>query len=331
MKKMLLISIIGANLLYGVGDLKEKITDEDATFLDTTYHKIEKKWFNTPSGASISVGTWMINWDQKSTSIDMLTNKNSALDVSYDIKSSLATTRGLKANYRLISAKAEYYSTGITAKDDEEVKGLNIGLSATDLIPYIDTEFRLNSADFKGSIKAKKADGTNVAPSNGIFKTQLNIFDFIIYPFNKYVGFGYRKYKYDFPQDMYLLRNSDNTSISAGLLNIDYDGSFYTINIDNKRYKNNGFIYSLSAGVGTLTPKAKGFEAYIEDSDAKFADAFLGYTSITLNRGIKFSYTVGYKYNKIQTNANKNNKTYTLLTEFNSSFHGPFVQIAFVY
>jgi hypothetical protein len=334
MKKLLVGCVIVSSCLYGSGDLQEQITNADAPITSKAYFALKHKWYDTKSGASVSLGTWHVMWDQSSTSSDILTNKNDALNVNYDIEDSLASVLTIKANYRLLAMSLEYYSTGVTAKDDEEVSGLNLGLTVTDLIPYIDTEFRVNSANFKGSILAtEQSDGTTASetPSSGKFETQLNIYDFIIYPFNKYVGFGYRKYKYDFPQDMYVMRNSDNSGISRGLANIEYSGDFATVIVDNKRRVDDGIIYSAMYGQGKLIPKASGYENWLEDSDATLSELFLGYGYKTKNQGVKFNFVLGYKYNKIETTMNKKDGAYTLATQFDTEFHGPFVKFALIY
>ena len=245
------------------------------------YKKKKKEWDEKKSGFTLDAGAWLINWDQTSTARDMLTNKSDALIVDYNIDKSVAAVVKLNANYKLISGSLEYYTNNQTAKDNEEVSGLNAGLSIINMIPHISTEFRFTSANFKGSILAQESNGTvaNEQPSSGTFETELDLFDFIVYPFNNYVGVGYRRYNYDFPHDAYLIRNSDNQGITRGLMNVEYDGSFYTVAIDNKRFVDdeinyNGIVYSIIAGVGKLTPKASGYEKYITDSDARFADIY---------------------------------------------------------
>ena len=325
MKKLINICIIASSInIYASSDLKEVISSDDAPLVNKTYYKLKRKWYSAKSGFTASVGSWYINWDQTSTSDKMLKNQNDSLDVNYDISASVAAVLTLKANYKLLSAKVEYYSTGMTAKKDEKISGLNANLSIVDIIPYMDTEFRLSSANFEGSIQSNS--------SNGTFKTQVNKFDLIVYPFNKYLGFGYRKYSYDFPQDLYLVKNSDDSILTKGLANVKYDGNFYTVALDNKRLKERGFMYSALAGVGKLTPSAVGYDQYLEKSDAKFADLFLGYGITTKKRGLRLSFIAGYSYNKIETKAQiKDSQDYTLMTQFNTEFHGPFAQVAIIY
>ena len=304
------------------------------------YKEKKKEWDEKESGFTIDAGAWFISWDQTSTGANLITNKSDGLDVKYTINDSVAAVATLRTNYKLISGSLQYYTTKATAKDNEEISGLNLGFVAMNFIPNLSTEFRMVKADFKGHIEAtERSNGTIAAesPSSGTFETQLNIWDFIVYPFNDYVGFGYRKYRYDFPQDMYVMRNSDNLGISRGLLNVEYDGSFVTLAVDNKRLidkktKYNGIVYSITAGVGELEPKAAGFEEWIETSDAKFVDLLLAYSYKHKSKsGIGAGFDIGYRYNKIETTANKHSGTHSLLTEFITEFHGPFVNLVLSY
>jgi hypothetical protein len=146
------------------------------------------------------------------------------------------------------------------------------------------------------------------------------------------LGVGYRKYKYDLPQDVYLVKNSDNTVLINGLIDVEYSGDFITIALDNKRLKEEGFLYSAIVGIGQFTPSAEGYDKYLEEQDAKFAELFVGYGVVTNKRGLRLSLTGGYKYNKIQTDAKlKDNEDYTLMTQFDTELHGPFVQITIIY
>jgi len=362
MKKIITISLATAlcsSLVYAKSDIETELdaqgleaqqqiqaqksnmlSQQGVDTLLSTYRNKKQEWDQSSSGVSVDAGAWFIKWDQTSTGADIITNKSDALNVKYTIDDSVAAVATLKANYKLISGKIQYYTTQANAKDNEEISGLNMGFSAIDLIPHVSTEVRVVSADFKGKIEAtERSDGSTAAenPSSGTFTTKLDIFDFIAYPFNKYVGFGYRKYKYDFPQDLYLVRNSDDVGISRGLLDVEYDGSFYTLAIDNKRLIDkeinyNGIIYSITAGVGKLEPKAVGFEKWTEDSDAKFVDALLAYSFKRKKKdGFGMGFDLGYRYNRIETDAKKTDGDYSLITQFNSEFHGPYVSFTLNY
>ena len=279
---------------------------------------------------NLEAGGWYIDWEQTSTSSDFV--KKDALDVKYDIDKSIAAViRGDLDIFNGINGSFEYYTTKLSSNDKKEIKGYNIGLSILDKIPYIDVETKIIKSDFKGSIEAVDTSDESTL-SSGTFKTKVNIWDFIVYPFNKYVGVGYRLYKYDFPQDVYLIRNSDDTLLKKGLINVEYKGHFYTLSVNNRRFTSNlkeykGFVYDITGGVGKLEPKAPGFDKYIEKSDASFLDLYGGY-SYKVNEATKaYGITLGFRYNKIETKANKTSGDYSLMTEFNTEFYGPFINL----
>ncbi|MBU0720437.1 hypothetical protein KJ877_03785 [bacterium] len=282
------------------------------------------------SGISFDAGMWYMTWDQTSTASDMLLNSSDALDTTYNIENSPAAVANLNMSYRYLSGNFEYYQ-------NKDISGMNLGLSLLELIPYLNLEFRYVKADFKGDIASKLSSGGAI--SSGTFETKLDIADVIVYPFNEYIGFGYRTYKYEVPQDVYVINNSDGSLVAggAGLIDISYEGSFYTAVLDNKRMVDtktnyNGLVYSASFGIGKLKPKASGYEEWITESDAQMFDILVGYSYKTKSdTGFGYGLGAGYRYNKIETTANKTSATYSLLTEFNTEFHGPFIDVTISY
>lgn len=279
-----------------------------------------------PSGMVLDVGAWYMTWDQTSTASDMLQNSADALDTTYKIDNSVAALLNLNLNYQYLAGTLEYYQSN-------DISGFNADISLLHLIPYLNLEFKYVKADFKGDIASKLSSGG--ASSTGDFKTKLDIIDIIAYPFNDYLGLGYRTYKYEVPQDVYVINNSTGALVAngAGLLDINYEGSFYTAVVDNKRLVKtktnyNGVVYSASYGIGKLKPKASGYEQWITESDATMMDVLVGYSYKTKqNDGFGYGVGAGYRYNKIDTTANKASGAYSLLTEFNTEFHGPYVDI----
>ena len=336
-----------------IADKKDIDSEKDKTISQLAQDKYSEKkqeWDEKESGISLEIGTWFVSWDQTSTAKNMLSNQNDALNVKYNIDSSLAAVATLSMNYKLISGKVEYYKTAATESQNEEVSGLNAGLSILDLVPHLSAEMRLITADFKGGIEATESDGTvsTYQPTDGNFETKLHIWDFIVYPFQDSIGIGYRKYNYEVPLDFYLTDNSNDTAVkidvdgdgiidTIGLIDVELDGNFITLVADNKRLLDkrtsyNGIIYSIIAGVGKLDQKAAGFEEWIEKSDAKFIDALLGYKiKYKTDSGVGLGFTAGYRYNKLEIEANKKEGTYSLLTEFNTEFHGPYINLVLSY
>jgi len=290
---------------------------------------------------SVDAGMWYISWNQASTASDMLKNASDAINTTYNIESSLAYVMKLNLKYKYLSWSTEYYNKASASSSADEASGLNIGISLLDYIPYINVEMKYVKADFKGGINAIRAsDG---ATSDGSFATTLNIADIIIYPFNDYLGFGYRSYEYEVPQDLYLIDNSDGTLAGiSGIDDINYKGSFYTVVLDNKRIvdvktNDNGLVYSASYGIGKLSPTSTtnaALNKYYAESDAQYYDVLVGYAyKVKSKDSFDYGVTVGYRYNKIVTSANKasNSDNYSLITEFNTEFHGPIINLTLSY
>ena len=321
------------SFLYG-NDIEKKelsiLDDPEKYAIKKVQEKIEE-WNKSKSGISANIGTWYMMWDQTSDASERF--GNDAIKVNYEIEDSPATVAIINGNYKLISATLEYYSNEATAKNDE-VSNVSLGLFAVGLIPNIDFQANYISSQFKGLIDAVRLSDNAVG--SGTFETDLNIWDFVIYPFNKYVGIGYRNYNYEVPQDMYVVNNTTKNVVISGLANIEYDGSFIEIVIDNKKLvdkeKNyNGLVYSLSAGVGELDAISEGYEPYLTKSDAIFYDALIGYSYKTHQPDkLGWGVTLGYRYNGIETEA-KPEGDYSMITEFTTEFHGPFVNIVLSY
>ena len=298
----------------------------EASFFEKKVEEVKQKWDKAENGVGVEIGGWYINWEQTSNGAKNF--PNNAIDTNYNIGDSVATLIKLKANYKLLSTSLEYYNSEMLgSKKDQKMKGYSFALAVIDLIPYINAEFRLLKSNFRGNINASY-QGEN---SSGIFETELKIVDAIIYPFNKHIGFGYRSYEYEFPQDMYVLNNKTNQVIIEGLADIKYKGHFYQIVYDNKRlydFEANiwGPIFSISAGVGKLEATAEGFEEYLTDLNAKFLEAMIGYRFKKFTNKFDFRLDIGYRYNYITTDY-KTSGDYSMVTEFTTKFSGPFANI----
>ena len=311
MKKIVLSLALSASLLMG----SESILGEFGTSKT-----------NVPSMFSADVGLWYITWDQTSTATDFLQNSSDALNTAYNIDSAAAAMLDLNFNYEFFSANLEYYNSG-------DVDGLNFDMALLGLIPYVNVELRYVKANFNGDIDVVRAsDG---ATSAGTFESPLEIIDLILYPFNEYIGIGYRTYKYEVPQDFYIINNVTGAMVpsGSGLVDVSYEGSFYTMAVDNKKQVSNrssykGLVYSATFGIGKLDPKTDGFGTWTAESDATFYDIQVGYSyKIKSPSGFGYGLGAGYRYNKIDTEANtaSNADNYSLMTEFNTEFHGPFI------
>ena len=289
---------------------------------------------------NLHTGMWYIDWMQTSTSSNILKSSDIGHDVTYEIENPLAMVVNLNLNYRNIFFNLEYYN------NREDIDGVDFNLALLDLVPFVNFELRYIKANFAGKFfqkpsnisKEEALETENYASSD--FKTPLEIVDMIVYPFNKYIGVGYRLYNYELPQDTYLIKNRDNSLEKIGSSDLQYKGDFYTLVVDNYKdiesnidYK--GVVYSTIVGIGTLTPKDLKYQdlnKYTTESDATFYDIQLGYR-YSSSKQFDFSYglEIGYRYNKIETKSNKTDGEYSLITEFSSEFHGPFLDISVKY
>lgn len=287
-------------------------------------NKIVDKWNNSENALDIEAGGWYTSWTQISKSSKII---NNGIKVNYNIDDTLASVVKIRGQYRLLSGSLKYYNSKNSTGEEGSVKGYSFAASALDFLPCLSAEFRLIRASFDGSINAIAPE--NGAKSSGTFSTEVKIADIILYPFSNYIGIGYRKYKYDFPLDMYVLENKTKNIIISGLANVEYDGHFFEVVLDNSRLnqKESKFIYSISAGVGTLDAKAEGFEQYLTSSNAKFIEAMVGYSFKHQISNVKYSINGGYRYNYLSTEY-KTEGDYTMITEFSSKFTGPFLQFA---
>ena len=307
------------------------------------------------SGISLDAGLWYMTWDQTSTASDMLQNSSDALDSTSTIDSAIATAVKLNMNYPYVSANAEYYN-------GNDIDSFNLDFTLLKLIPFINIEFRYVQSNFNGyfftkpsTITTQQALDTNQY-ADGKFESPLKIIDIIIYPFNEYFGLGYRNYDYEVPQDFYLIDNTTNAlatttnAPNSGAVDIKYKGSFFTLVADNKKLVQaksdyNGLIYSAIIGYGKLSPSsltneyvtlsdAQYLNTFVSDNDATFYDISFGYSyKHKSDDGFGYGLGAGYRYNKIETTANKasNSEGYSLITEFNTEFHGPFIDLTISY
>lgn len=292
---------------------------------------------NTPSMFNIKAGLWHINWDQTSTASGALQDPSDAFNTSYKIGSAPAAMIDINLNYGSVTANTEYYNSG-------NIDGFNFDISLLKYIPFLNLEFRYVKADFKGAFTS--TGYVNHADAELEFKSPLQIMDVIAYPFNEYIGVGYRTYNYELPQDYYLLNNTSGALVpipgsggneNGGWTDVKYDGQFYTLVLDNKKQVSshsnyNGLLYSAVMGIGKLTPtdlQSAGNNQYMADSDATLYDFELGYSyKSKSDSGFGYGIGAGYRYNKIETKSNNSSTTHTLVTEFNTEFHGPFIDVS---
>jgi len=301
---------------------------------------------------TFDAGVWYMNWNQTSTSSEMLKNPADAYEMDYNIDSSMATVLALKMSYWFLSGSVEYSNNSFGSGSEESISNLDMGVALLDYIPYIDVELRYVKADFKGAMTAVSASENGSSD----FETKVDIFDIIIYPFNDYVGVGYRNYNYEFPQDVYITHDTSGDLLAggAGLVDLAYEGYFYTLALDNKKQvdkRNNysGLMYSALFGMGKLTPSAivnemtnqadvDLIDSFMGDSDATFYDIMLAYTYKEKSEdGFGYGFTAGYRYNKIETDASDNvgkevaGAAYSIKTKFDSEFHGPYLNLVVSY
>ncbi len=205
MKKIVLSLALGASLLMA----NESIFGEFGT------PKVEK-----PTMFSADVGLWYITWDQTSTSSSVLESGVNPLDVKYVIDQAPAATLNLNFNWEFVSANMKYYNA-------KGANGLGFDVALLELIPFINLEARYVKANFKGDYSYT---GYNNSTYNGsaTFESPLEIIDIIVYPFNNYLGAGYRYNKIDTTANK--ATNTNNYSLMTEF-NTEFHGPYVDVSM----------------------------------------------------------------------------------------------------
>ena len=287
---------------------------------------------------SFDAGVWYMMWNQSDNVGDnskVSDNVNYA-DTSYDIDPTVAAVINLKANVAGISGNLEYYNGAISSDSGEDVSGYSLGAYTNDLLKIVGVQIKATNANFeRGTYKYDYKPASTGVDGVAKFKTKTSITEFNIFPYNDYVGVGYRTYKYELPAQFAVVNNGVVTGV--GLLDTKLDGKFIQLTVDNKKQTDavadfKGFIYSATVGMGSFDTDSvsqAGMDPFLTDMDATFIEAILGYTYNNKDEnGFGLGFSAGYRYNQITTEDPNLDQSLKITTSFDTTFHGPFVNMS---
>jgi len=310
----------------------------------------EEKKFNI----SLDAGTWLINWDQKNQSSDIV--GSAAIATDYEIESSLGVSAAVNASYGPVSGKFEYFKADDANNSKKNLNLLAGVLNYTGLFGKVDLQFSGLKSTFNGTINASYRD----LLGKGEFETDLTIYDMVI--FYKYFGIGYRYYNYEFPTDVYVKNTETDTLLPlftdgdgnpasfGGLDDLRFKGNFIQVVFDNtrmleKKEKYFGPLFTVRAGFGKLDASSdvadqvdavikntvNGGKSLLGDAEGKFFEADLGVMyKKNFNDKYKLNFQLGYRYNIVDVNV-EDDALYSMVTDFKTTFQGPFVKVGILF
>jgi hypothetical protein len=341
MNKKLTLSLLTSAILITSSiaseDTKEpSLLDNPEQFAKETLHKKIDEWNKATSSFTIDAGVWYMMWDQNNDiSNSKVTDHASYAKTDYDIDNTIATVVKLKGNYKLISGSLEYYSGSASTKTDEDVSSVAFGVFAVGLIPHVNVAFNMTKSTFeRGEYTYDYKTPLDTYDGKALFKTNTTIVEMNIYPYNDYLGIGYRNYQYEVPAQFAVVNNG--SVVNVGLMDTKLNGKFIQLALDNKKqtdkilnYK--GIVYSATIGKGTFdmdSVSQPGLDSYLSELDATFVETSIGYTyNNKKSKDLSLGFNAGYRYNKITTDDVNLNQSVKLTTTFDTVFHGPYVNM----
>lgn len=300
---------------------------------------------------SAHTGIWYMNWEQINQNEDVLGDKAVATD--YDIENAIGVSAGIQARYKFINFQADYVKSEDASNSRKKLSTLAGVLRFSGLFDRVDLEISGLRTEFRGSIAAKYQSLTGT----GDFKSDLRMVDLVVFPF-KYVGFGYRQMDYEFPTDVYLLHKDHNTPLcifpdgsggclsNGGLMDLRYKGYFGQLVFDNSRLligKDDyvGPLFSVRAGMGKIDASSdtadvvdaaigstyNNGKSVLGNGSAQFIEGELGLMmKRKINEHMKMIVSGGYRYSYMDVTIDQT-ADYSLVSEFTTIFHGPFLQL----
>lgn len=296
----------------------------------------------------VAFSPWFASWEQVSTAADRF--GTDAIVVNYDIEDSVAYGFELSIGYDGYSLSMESIQQSQTDSGrDDKLSQTKFAFLASEIVEGISLDFQMVQGSFEGFIDGVANNGNT---GTGTFETDLNIQDLSIL-FYKGFGIGVRSIDYDVPQDLYLINNAaPNTSLLTGFEEISYSGTFVQlVAMSEDRYHTNhkaksGLSYVFRYGIGELDPSGQFLEAteatlignssiaanenIMQADSSSFIEADLSYymNKKWFDSDVKMHF--GYRYTQWEASFTSNSD-YSLVTDFETSFSGPYVSFAGVF
>lgn len=340
---LVLSTLLLANMAYADEAKLGSNTDGAATKAETTDGALEegqKEKSGSVFKISGSYTPWFVNWEQKSTANTRFGAE--AIEVDYAIKGAIAHTgklsievMGFDFDFEVIELPKE--KEGIEKSMSYLSSGINY------VLPFAETKlgYRYTQASFSGALQGFDDEGNL---STGTFETDALTHN--ISAITKWgLGIGYRSFSYDLPQDIYLVSSSaPNTPIIKGFTNIKYDSDFIEfIFEENALFKQDVFKFNLGVtarfGFGKMNVGGEFVDAIREsqgedvvgDADATVMELDIyGYMPVFKTKSLNADFVFGYRTETMKAEF-PGGEEYSLVTDFETNFSGPYATINFIW
>ncbi len=291
-------------------------------------------------GATARLSPWMASWQQKSTAAKRF--GSNALNVDYAIDQSIIASASFSVRVKSFKFDLELIDKTEAAEQGEKALNyLSMGVNYSDLSENLSFELGYIQGSFDGFFSA---EGNNGSEGDASFSTELIVQDLLIIH-NSGFGLGYRYMSYDLPQDVYLVHESNpNTVLLSGFENFEYTGHLVQALIrSNDRMAKGSAIdftgvnisYEAKAGLGLMEPGGE-YLTTAENANGKLMDTgsvFFYEFDVALYRKFDFASNrnaridLGYRASFLSAKFDANTE-YALVSDFETSFNGPYVSLA---
>lgn len=301
-------------------------------------NSVEKQSKNDLWSITASYSPWFVNWEQKSTAANQF--GSNVIDVDYAIDGAIAHSAILTIEVMGFEADFQLVELPESAEDEQKsLSTLSAAINYKDFIGKTSLHYTYSTAEFTGSISGEDGSGRD---GLGTFKTEALSHDISLLT-SWGLGIGFRTFSYDLPQDVYLVKQSDPLNpLYSGFNNIEYTADFFQVVFAQDELLNQEtakFNIGLKARYGVGTMKAGGeFIDGIEgedginakvigDGDASFIEfEVYGYMPINIAKSVDSNVKFGYR-SSVMSATFKPGETYSLVTDFETHFAGPYVTL----
>jgi hypothetical protein len=327
-KKTLFIALYVAPLVSNAGWLDDLLEREEGEPV------FEIKAQYTP---------WLASWEQESTSASRF--GANAVDVDYSIDSTLA--HAVRIDMSLFDFGYTIENVKVPEDGDLGNKALNylaMGINYTG-ITDVEFEYRLLQSSFEGYIDGNYNGRTGV----GSFETDTNLHDFGVI-FKPGLGFGYRYFDYEVPQDVYIIGpNNPNTPILQGFADMHYQAHYLTgIYRDNDVFDtaedlSMGLDLNFRFGYGIMQPGGDFLDntektlrdgnilssdgELMQDGDTWFYDLDVkGFKQFDIAADVEGMFGLGYRISYLKAEFDAKGD-YSMVADFETTFSGPYAHL----
>lgn len=340
----LLLSLPNAVLASGSNYPSSDLHKEDN---DSPQVRIEKSELQSVTetdqfwlGATARISPWMAAWQQKSTAAKRF--GRDALKVDYSIDTTLILASSFSVRIHDFTFDLEVMDKTESEKEGEKALSyLSSGFKYAGIGDSLAFEFGYLRGRFNGLFNAEANDGREGVSK---FSTDLVVQDYLLLHDTGF-GLGYRFLNYELPQDVYLVhRSQPNNVLLSGFENFEYRGDFAqalmrsddrVVSANQASHTGVNFSYELRLGYGVIEPGGKYLET-AESANGKLMDkgksyfyeldvAFYRVFEYTSRRSVRLD--LGYRASFLNAEFNAGSE-YSLVTDFETSFKGPYFTLA---